>query len=280
MVLDTEQSYFSYLVPYWQERMRKRFGSEVAVADVKLVRSPRASGRRKSVTRGQLINALGGTLGELGVQYADSHLGAIADILSPDFSVDVPTDSPSVIVLQAPEVEELLGLHGVDAGKEVSSGGRVELRLRQTPVHDSVLRRIVRETGTKLLVYDSISAPFKSAFPSTQDLPARSAGLAMILAHAQRLCVEFEIAVVVVSHVSIDPIHAWDRRPYGGVILGHEAKFSLELTKGTAKRNEEATAVNPEDASEGARAFWVARHPARADYSLFGYARIDDEGFH
>ena len=69
----------------------------------------------------------------------------------------------------------------------------------------------------------------------------------MLLSHAQRLCVEFGIAVVVTSHASIDPMHAWDRRPYGGVTSGHEAKFSFELTKATSKRNEDAEAVNPEE---------------------------------
>jgi hypothetical protein len=183
-------------------------------------------------------------------------------------------------VLQTPEVVDLLNLHGVDANKEVSSGGRVELRLKQTPTYDSVLHGIVRDTDARLLVYDSISAPFKSSFPSTQDLPARSAGLAMILSHAQRLCVEFGIAVLVVSHVSIDPIRAWNRRPYGGIILGHEAKFSLELTKSTAKRNGEAEAENEEVKTDKGRAFWVARHPAMQEYSKFAFANIDEEGFH
>jgi len=98
--------------------------------------------------------------------------------------------------------------------------------------------------------------------------------------HAQRLCVEFGIAVLVVSHVSIDPIKAWNRRPYGGIILGHEAKFSPELTRSTAKRNGEAEAENPDEMSEKGRAFWVARHPAMEEYSKFGFATIDEEGFH
>ncbi len=280
IILDTEQSYSSYLIPYWQERMSKRFGKELPTREVKLERSPKTGRRGKAVTRGQLMTALGGTLDRLGVSYSDAHLGPIADILSPDFDVEIPSKDPSVMVLQVPEVVDLLNLHGIDAGKEVSSGGRVELRLRQTPQYQSVLHKIVRETGAKLLVYDSISAPFKASFPSTQDLPARSSGLAMLLAHSQRLCVEFGIAVLVVSHVSIDPIKAWDRRPYGGIILGHEAKFSLELTKGRAKRNQDAEPVNPEDQSETAKAFWVARHPALEEYSRFGFAKMDDEGFH
>ena len=237
VILDTEQSYSSYLLPYRQAGMNKRFGREIKCADLKLERVTKAGGKKKGASRGELITAISATLDRLGVSYTDAHLGPIADILCPSFTVEIPSSEPSVMILQTPEVVDLLNLHGVDANKEVSSGGRVELRLRSTPTHDSVLHHIVRETKAKLLVYDSISAPFKSAFPSTQDLPARSAGLAMLLSHAQRLCVEFGIAVLVISHVSIDPIKAWNRRPYGGVILGHEAKFYFELTRSTAKRN-------------------------------------------
>ena len=280
--LDTEQSYSSYLVPYWKERMSKRFGKDISVAEVKLERAPKVSPKRKPVTRGQVINAVDAALGRLGVSYTDAHLSAVADIFSPDFVVELPARGPSVFVFQTPEVVDLLNIHGIDAVKEVSSGGRVELRMRQTPTYQSALHRIIQETGAKLLVYDSVSAPFKSSFPSTQDLPARSAGLAMLLAHAQRLCVEFGIAVLVTSHVSIDPINPWDRIPYGGVILGHDAKFSLELTKASASRNKDGSpvALNPDDRPTSNKAFWAARHPALEEYSRFAYAKQDEEGFH
>ncbi|MDA4119008.1 MAG: hypothetical protein OK436_00285 [Thaumarchaeota archaeon] len=280
IILDTEQSYSSYLLPYRQKGMNKRFGKEIAAVDLKLERVTKPTNKKKGATRGELLTAISTTLDRLGVSYTDSHLGPIADILCPSFTVELPTKEPSVYILQTPEVTDLLNLHGVDANKEVSKGGRVELRLRQTPTYDSVLHGIIRDTGAKLLVYDSISAPFKSSFPSTQDLPARSAGLAMLLSHAQRLCVEFGIAVLVVSHVSIDPIKAWNRRPYGGIILGHEAKFSLELTKSRAKRNGEAPSDYDEETTDSGRAFWVARHPALEEYSKSGLARIDEEGFH
>jgi RecA/RadA recombinase len=282
IILDTEQSYASYLVPYWRERMARRFAKEFNVAEVKLERTPRVSPKRKQVTRGQLINAFDSALSHLGVSYTDAHLSAIADIFSPDFAVELPPRGPSVLIFQTPEVVDLLNLHGIDAAREVSSGGRVELKMRQTPTYQSALHHIIRETGAKLLIYDSVSAPFKSAFPSTQDLPARSAGLAMLLAHAQRLCVDFGIAVLVTSHVSIDPINPWDRIPYGGVILGHDAKFSLELTKSTASRNKDRNpeAINPDAKEASTKTFWAARHPALEEYTRFAYARQDEEGFH
>ena len=286
VIIDTEQSYGSYLLPYRQAGMNKRLGKEIAALDLRLEKVPKAAGKKKGLTRGELLTAISGTLDRLGVSYTDAHLRPIADILCPSFSVEIPTRAPSVFILPAPQVTDLLNLHGVDAIIDVSIGGRTELRQRQTPTYDSVLHGVIRDTGAKLLVYDSISAPFKASFPSTQDLPARSAGLAMLLSHAQRLCVEFGIAVLVVSHVSIDPIKAWNRHPYGGIILGHEAKFSLELTKGKARRKGESAEdsgeceESKEEREDSGRAFWVARHPALPEYSRSGVATIDEEGFH
>ncbi len=285
IVLDTEQSYMSYLVEYRLPGMRKRFGKEIAVREVKLQKTTRSS-KKKGVSRSELVSALSGTLNGLGVVYSESHISSVADILCPEFEVHVEEpEEASVLVVQMPEITDLLKLHGVDADKAVSKGGRVELQLKSTPVYQSALHHLVEETKAKLLVYDSLSAPLKSTFPSTQDLPARSSSLAMLLSHAQRLCIEFGIAVLSTSHVSIDPINAWDRRPYGGIVLGHDAKFSFELTKADATRNSKGNpvAVNPEDepgaASDG-RAVWVQRHPAMADYSQYGFSMLDKEGFH
>jgi len=285
IILDTEQSYLSYLVPYRKAGLEKRYGAGTEVKELKLERVPRRQDKRSKqpITRSELVTSLSGTLTKLGIAYTDNHLSAIANILSPEFHVELDGKDPSVMLLQMPDIIEMLALHGSETEKTVSEGGRVELRLKSTPVYQSALHQIIEQTHAKLLIYDSLSAPFKSTFPNTQDLPARSAGLAMLLSHAQRLCVEFGIAVVVTSHASIDPIKAWDRRPYGGVTLGHEAKFSFELTKSGAKRASKenpATAINPEDEREDGRAIWVQRHPAMADYSMFGFANIDQEGFH
>jgi RecA/RadA recombinase len=285
VVLDTEQSYMSYLVEYRLPGMRKRFGKEIEVREVKMERVPKTA-KKKAVSRSELVSVLGSTLNQLGVVYSDGHLSSVADTLCPEFEVEVEDAAgPCVLLVQMPEVTDLLKLHGVDADKAVSKGGRVELQLRSTPVYESALYRLMEKTKPKLLIYDSISAPLKSTFPSTQDLPARSSSLAMLLSHAQRLCIEFGISVLTTSHVSIDPINAWDRRPYGGIILGHDAKFSFELTKSDAKRSKDSNPepVNPEDRAEDenhGRAIWAQRHPALADYSRFGYAKIDEEGFH
>jgi hypothetical protein len=292
LVLDTEQSYISYLVEYRLPGMNRRFGKDIPVKDVKLERVPRPAGKKKGLSRSELVTLLANTLDKAGVLYTQSHVSSVADILSPEFDIQIDTpDEPTILIVQMPDVMELLKLHGVDAVptvSEKSDNPRVELRLKSTPVYESALYHIIEQTKAKLLVYDSLSAPLKATFPNTQDLPARSSSLAMMLSHAQRLCIQFDLGVLTTSHVTISPIEEWDRRPYGGIILGHDAKFSFELTKGTATRNSKGTTtlVNPDDrpeddkkAAEG-RLVWVQRHPAMADYSEYGYSALDEEGFH
>jgi hypothetical protein len=289
VVLDTEQSYLSYLVKYRLPGMNSRFGKEIPVKEVKSEKVPKHSGRKKSVSRSELVTLLSDTLGHAGVAYSESHISSVADILCPEFDVQIESpEEPSVLIVQMPDIIDLLKLHGVDSEiyvSEKSKNARVELHLKSTPVYESTLFRMVEQTKAELLVYDSLSAPLKATFPNTQDLPARSSSMAMLLSHAQRLCIQFGISVLTTSHVSISPIEEWDRRPYGGIILGHDAKFSFELTKATAKRSSKGNpvAVNPEEepaeAADG-RAIWVQRHPAMADYSRFGYTMLDGEGFH
>lgn len=289
VIFDTEQSYKSYLLESWTGPLSRRVGKDVPVIEVALrrdsedngERQEKGKGRRKHVARSQVSTAFSSVLNRLDVPYTDLQLEEAVDIFTSELQLEpLGTKEPSLILIQVPEVTDLLALHGVTAGKAVSEGGRVELHLLRTPIYDSPLRRIVKESKAGLVVYDSISAPFKASFPSTQDLPARSAGLSMVLSHAQRLCAEFGLAVLTVSHVSVNPIHQWEARPYGGAILGYEAKFSLELTSEHRGREREATVMNPEDEGEDAKRAWLARHPAAAPFARFGYIRFDEDGIH
>lgn len=280
IIIDTEQSYLNYLLPDWQPRLSKRFDKEISVVQATISREPKGK-RGKPVPRTHLTTVLSTALNQAGVTYLESQIEEVVNILSPDVEIKMEsTKGPQVILLQVPEIIDLLALHGVDGAIVVSEGGRVELRLKRTPVYPSPLHYIAKETGAKLIVYDSISAPMKSIFVGTQDLPARSSSMAMILMNAQRLCIEFDMAVLATSHVTINPIKAWERHPFGGIMLGHEAKFSFELTKGVGSRGENGTAVNPEDKSEKARVVWAQRHPAKEDYSAYGFFTIQDDGIH
>ena len=100
LIIDTEQSYFSYLLREgrWDSRLAKRFGKEVPVRELKLTWGPRSSRKARQVNRSQLVTALGGALSQAGVAFNDSQLGMAADIFSPEMRFGLEGDSPSVMI--------------------------------------------------------------------------------------------------------------------------------------------------------------------------------------
>lgn len=276
IILDTEQSYASSLVPYWLSRLSARFSCEIRVERAALEREPKA--HRRKVSRSQLLTALAGALNGLGISYHEEQLRLAVDALCQELTVRHEAKPPCVLLLEAPDVLDLLALHGVEAALEVTGGGRVDIRLKRAPLAASPLRRLASELGAKLLIYDSFSSPFKGLFGATQSLPARSAAMAMALSHAQRLCSELGLAVLAISHASINPTQPFDRRPYGGLVLGHEAKFVFELSRPGLRGLQGAEPLNSARGGEGALLLWVCRHPALRDYSRFGYVSITEAG--
>src|SRR5208283_964233 len=110
IILDTEQSYLSYLVPYRKNGFEKRYGSGTEVRELKLERVARKQDKRSKqpITRSELVTHLSGSLSKLGIAYTDSHLSAIANILSPDFHVELDGTGPAVMLLQMPDIIEML----------------------------------------------------------------------------------------------------------------------------------------------------------------------------
>lgn len=97
-------------------------------------------------------------------------------------------DKPTLYVVEAPALQDILALNGVRCDILISDSGRVEVRLlpgTTFKVSESVLGRFVQEAHISLLVYDSISMPLKSTFISTQDFPGRSSATALILGQTQ-----------------------------------------------------------------------------------------------
>ena len=135
VILDTEQSYFSYLVEYRRPGFEKRFGDKVQVKELRLERITRSSKKKdQPASRSELVTALSATLDRIGVAYNDNHMSAIADVLSPDFTVNLDgSEEPSIFIVQMPEIIDLLALHGNDVQKIVSEGGRVEAEAQVHP---------------------------------------------------------------------------------------------------------------------------------------------------
>lgn len=264
IILDTEQSY-SHLLG-WLPAMEKRFNTKFRVAWCSITRS---FGKKNAEVKGA-IEAL---LAQLKLPFDEQKVKALLWILAPDFHLKYERiEGPALYVISTPYIQDLLHVHGIRAEISSSSGGRVEVRMLPGMMVDASLSPVgsmLQDVNAQLLVYDSLTMPFKSTFISTQDLPARSATLAMLLSQAQRLCSAMELAVLAINHVSDNPSNPYDvSRPFGGRIVGYEFKFVYHLVNISRPKDEEQR-----------RAVIAYRHLLLPPCTKTGEVKITGEGF-
>lgn len=268
VIFDTEQSYGHLLG--WLPAFERRFKGKLEVRQVRVDRILRRDRRGKAELKG-MLEAL---LSQLKLNVDGQKLQALLWLLCPDVSLNYEkAKGPAIYIVSSPYIQDILHLHGVRADISSSSGGRVEVRMLPGMVIDAIVSpvgNLIKEVGADLLIYDSLSAPFKSTFISTQDLPARSATLAILLSQAQRMCNSLSIAVLAINHVSENPSNPYDiPRPFGGRIVGYDFKFSYELVN---------LSKSPK-ATEQKRALIVHRHLLIPPYSKKTELKIAEEGF-
>ncbi len=266
VILDTEQSYKHLLG--WLPSFNKRFGKQIKVVWTRVERDI----KRKKAS--EVKAALEALFSQLKMPIDQSKIQAILWIISPDVNLSYEREKePAIYIISSPYIRDILHIHGIRADISSSSGGRVEVRMLPGMIVDvlsSPLGELIKSVKADVLIYDSLSMPFKSTFISTQDLPARSATLAMLLSQAQKLCNSLNIAILAINHTSENPSNPYERsKPYGGKIVGYDFKFSYEmvnLTKGSK-------------CSEQRRAIVVHRHLLMPPYSKNTEVLITNEGF-
>ncbi|RKY93948.1 MAG: hypothetical protein DRQ06_05980 [Candidatus Hydrothermota bacterium] len=82
-----------------------------------------------------------------------------------------------------------------------------------------------------LLIIDSLTEPIKSTIGhKSQNLPARSELISRLFARLISIAIEFELAVVINHHSSINPMNLFGRdfgKPYGGDEILYNSKYIL-----------------------------------------------------
>ena len=102
---------------------RRGSGKEIPVVEGTISRETKQP-KKKPITRTQLTPMISTALNQAGVLYVESQLSEIADILPPEVHIEMEKlDGPRVIILEVPEIVDLLSLHGVDGVIVVSEGG-------------------------------------------------------------------------------------------------------------------------------------------------------------
>jgi hypothetical protein len=284
VIVDTEMGYLNNIIPHWLAPLNGRFGANCGAVRTSIVRSFDDL-RRKRSAEAFLKEAIVSALKQVQLVPSDQQLTEALNIFMPNVKIEAPpSDGPAIYVVEAPGLVELLALHGVKVDLVVSEGGRVEVRLQPHGLVDptgSPLGRFAAERRASLMVYDSISAPMKATFAGTQDLPARSSSLALLLGQVQRMCASKKMVVVAINHISVRPHNPAWTHPYGGLIVGYDFKYVFHLEKAPSESKlKELPLTNPELVGKGNRLVWAYRHPRIDDYGAAALLKLDDAGFH
>ncbi len=281
LIIDTEQGFRNTIGSYWHMRFQKRFGREVSL-QYPHIRRYAVKGRDRRVSESDVKSAIEAALSSLKINYTKVQLEQACWIFLPEVELEYcVADEPTVYVIEAPNLHDLLLLHGVRCDLLISDSGRVEVRLLPGTSFNAVespLGKLVKEARVSLVSYDSLSMPLKSTFVGTQDFPGRSAATALILGQAQKLCSSLNVCFVALNHVTTNPITGQDR-PYGGQIVGYDFKFSFLLEKAYHSIVEDATVRNPKMSHEANRVLRVHRHPSLAERSASIALKLTEEGF-
>lgn len=128
--------------------------------------------------------------------------------------------SVNFYLLQARNIQTLLKLHGFDV--ELKMTGKIDIRWKG--VSENVVRKMVddKTKNIRVIVYDSVTNPFKIAFPNErQNYPARSSALNMLMNGVHDLAIESDLVILMIHHASFDPTLA--KGQAGSVIRPHIA---------------------------------------------------------
>lgn len=111
---------------------------------------------------------------------------------------------------------------------------------------DSLLDSLVQvaaqfaEQPFRLLVVDSIMAPFRVDYQGRGELSERQQKVGAVMSRLQKIASEFNVAVVVTNQVMADPsgmtfAGADNKKPIGGHVIAHASTTRLYLKKGKAE---------------------------------------------
>lgn len=281
LVFDTELSYFHNLLPFWRKPLTERFKAEIQVQRATVHRTS-LEGKRKKASIAVLKESIRSAARQAQIEPSEEQLSQAVAVLLPDLKIEAEKADNAVYIVEEPSLTSLLAIHGVDTDMVVSEGGRVEMRLRgMSRPEDSPLGSFVEEKRISMLVYDSISAPAKSTFTGTQDLPARASSFAFLLGQAQRLASRYNLAIVAINHISVHPHNPSWTHPYGGLIMGYDFKYVFHMEREPSpSKLAEYPIVNIEDCKEHNRLLWVYRHPRIDEYQAAVLVNLDSSGLH
>ncbi|GIL62996.1 hypothetical protein Vafri_17137 [Volvox africanus] len=105
----------------------------------------------------------------------------------------------------------------------------------------SLTALMAEEACFRLLVVDSITAPFRTDYTGRGELAERQQKLNAVMAKLKKISEEFNVAVVVTNQVVSDPgggamFVSDPKKPVGGHVMAHASTTRLSLRKGKGEQ--------------------------------------------
>lgn len=170
----------------------------------------------------------------------------------------------------APNATELLNLVGIKG--EVLLGEKTEFQIKESNVAESELVKLLKKGKTKVIIVDSVTAPFDVlTVGGRQNLPLRAQVETVwfnAFTEAIRLSGQ-EVYILTTHHVTFNPTNPYEIKEHvmykGGKIVGHYTKIVY--------------ALEHRDRPHGYRVMHVVRYPSIPEYGKSYDVLISSEGY-
>jgi len=184
-----------------------------------------------------------------------------------------PTEKETLYLVECKSMKKILQLHGYQTELELTGGkeSNPKINLRLLGTVENSIAKIVKRNNIRLVVYDSLSAPLRSAFAGGRlQFPARSDAVALWLGSILEMTEDSPIAVYISLHESYDPANPY-AQPHmrGPMVVQYTSKvvFYLDPSRST-KPDLKST-----------RRLWLARFFDIEDWKRYIKLKLTDEGY-
>ncbi|MHA1333238.1 MAG: AAA family ATPase [Candidatus Odinarchaeia archaeon] len=175
-------------------------------------------------------------------------------------------------LLQARNIVSLLRLHGFEI--ELRITGKIDVRLLGQC--ENVINKVISNNSKniKVVVYDSITNPLKTAFPSERiNYPARASALNMLMNSIHDIAINNDVAVLMIHHASFDP--TLTKGQAGGVLRpriasGDAITYNTKILLCLIQTSTKITNL---------RKIYLVRYFNKPEWSESAFVEIRDDGF-
>jgi hypothetical protein len=188
-------------------------------------------------------------------------------------NIPEPKDRSVIYVLNSRHIRNILKNHGYLIDLDVSEGkdSVPKINLRFSGMCDNTVMKLVKSHKIRMMIYDSISAPLRTAFIGGRlQFPARADTTALWMGSILELCDSYPIVTYMSLHESYDPANPY-ATPHirGPMAVQYMSKIHLYLDPSKSSRPE----------LKNTRKLWLVRYFINDDWSKYAKLKLTDSGY-